>query len=249
MILTIPNYLAITIKSTTKVQSGQPSLKCGLTPNGYNGSHYVAKVDEEMFKSDGQPFAGGTAESYFDDNNVTLYLVNFSQLAQRDGQVTWLYTVNIWIYSFILKFIPSVILTVITGLLIRGIYKADRRAERLKNNNGRAAAAAAGRAGSLQLNCAETTVRHSGTQQRQHLEVCNGSPQEGEQLVRKLSNVSNHLGPPRKHSRKKTMRRKSTDRTTRLLIVILLLFLLTEFPQVGKYLQCCCSKFSTWYPK
>ena len=41
---------------------------------------------------------------------------------------------NMWMYSFILKFIPAVILTVITGLLIHAIYKADRKSARLKNN-------------------------------------------------------------------------------------------------------------------
>ena len=48
--------------------------------------------------------------------------------------MTWLYTMNMWMYSFILKFIPAVILTVITGLLIHAIYKADRKSARLKNN-------------------------------------------------------------------------------------------------------------------
>ena len=64
-----------------------------------------------------------------------------SQVCQTDShgkrigcKMTWLYTMNMWMYSFILKFIPAVILTVITGLLIHAIYKADRKSARLKNN-------------------------------------------------------------------------------------------------------------------
>lgn len=42
------------------------------------------------------------------------------------------YRMNICLYSFILKLVPSVVLTVITGFLIHALYKAEERSARLK---------------------------------------------------------------------------------------------------------------------
>ena len=43
-----------------------------------------------------------------------------------------LYTVNMWLYSFVLKVVPCFVLTVFTGFLIRALYKAEERSARLK---------------------------------------------------------------------------------------------------------------------
>ena len=62
-------------------------------------------------------------------------IIQLAKMKKRIGcKMTWLYTMNMWMYTFILKFIPAVILTVITGLLIHAIYKADRKSARLKSN-------------------------------------------------------------------------------------------------------------------
>ena len=39
------------------------------------------------------------------------------------------------LYSFILKLVPCIVLTVITGFLIHALYKAEERSARLKNGN------------------------------------------------------------------------------------------------------------------
>ena len=52
------------------------------------------------------------------EQNYTLYHVNWSQMATAHGYL--LFRINIWTYSFILKLVPSIILTVITGFLIKG---------------------------------------------------------------------------------------------------------------------------------
>ena len=61
-----------------------------------------------------------TFESYIEsmDQNYTLYSVNWSEMAKLHKYL--LFRINIWTYSFILKFVPSIILTVITGFLIKG---------------------------------------------------------------------------------------------------------------------------------
>jgi hypothetical protein len=43
------------------------------------------------------------------------YVINFSELAMANDRL--LYRMNIALYSFILKLVPSIILTVITGFL------------------------------------------------------------------------------------------------------------------------------------
>ena len=47
--------------------------------------------------------------------NVTKYVIKFSDLAMAKNQI--LYKMNIALYSFILKLVPCIILTVITGFL------------------------------------------------------------------------------------------------------------------------------------
>ena len=59
-----------------------------------------------------------TIESYM-DQNYTLYSVYWSQMAMSHNRI--LFRINIWTYSFLLKLVPSIILTVITGFLIKGI--------------------------------------------------------------------------------------------------------------------------------
>ena len=56
------------------------------------------------------------------EQNYTLYHVNWSQMATAHGYL--LFRINIWTYSFILKLVPSIILTVITGFLIKGNHFA-----------------------------------------------------------------------------------------------------------------------------
>ena len=51
--------------------------------------------------------------------NYTKYAVGWSHLAKQKNHL--LFRINIWTYSFILKLVPSIILTVITGFLIKGV--------------------------------------------------------------------------------------------------------------------------------
>merc|ERR1719270_570966 len=64
------------------------------------------------------------------DKNYTLYSVYWSQMALSHNRI--LFRINIWTYSFLLKLVPSIILTVITGFLIKALYKAEERSARLK---------------------------------------------------------------------------------------------------------------------
>ena len=50
-----------------------------------------------------------------------------------EGQPGFLFSLTIWLYSFMLKLIPSIVLTIFTGFLIHELYKAEERSARLKN--------------------------------------------------------------------------------------------------------------------
>ena len=57
----------------------------------------------------------------------------YSDYAHEEGQPGFLFSLTIWLYSFMLKLIPSIILTIFTGFLIVELYKAEERSARLKN--------------------------------------------------------------------------------------------------------------------
>ncbi len=144
-------------------------------------------------------------------HNASMYVMGWSKNAKtEDNEIEkFLYRMNIWLYSVILKLVPCIVLTVITGFLIRALYKAGERSARLKNGNMyRRPSAPPGANNQL-------AVERGGDQQ-QH---------QGGSI--KLANG----GGSNKTVTSK--RKRSTDRTTRLLIAILVLFLLCEFPQVS----------------
>ncbi len=66
-----------------------------------------------------------------EQRNITYYLLDLSAIARMNG--SFLYRMNIWIYSFILKLVPCIALTILTGGLVRELYKAEERSARLKN--------------------------------------------------------------------------------------------------------------------
>ncbi len=167
--------------------------------------------------------------NYNDADNTTIYFVNWSPLALQNDRL--LFRMNIWLYAFILKLIPCIVLTVITGILIRALYKADRRSARLKNGNlyrrtsaqpapGGGGATAVADLPSVDLNpnpvAISTAARGRGSIQLGNGGQPQAQPQQPAFIVSKAT----------------ASRKRSTDRTTRLLIAILVLFLLTEFPQV-----------------
>lgn len=53
-----------------------------------------------------------------------------SCLAEADDFL--LDTINLWLYSLVLKVLPCFVLTIITGFLIKALYKAEERSARLK---------------------------------------------------------------------------------------------------------------------
>ena len=110
ILLTIPQYFAFTIKDHCKVNLNQTTIE------DYKQNSSIS------FHTDG--------------NNRTciysqlVYLVHYSDFGQRNEYFFFRFTV--WLYSFILKFVPSIVLTVFTGFLIHALYKAEERSARLK---------------------------------------------------------------------------------------------------------------------
>ena len=73
-----------------------------------------------------------TIESYM-DQNYTLYSVYWSQMAMSHNRI--LFRINIWTYSFLLKLVPSIILTVITGFLIKGTGPSNLQSHSKSKHN------------------------------------------------------------------------------------------------------------------
>ena len=68
--------------------------------------------------------------------NKTQYYMHYEAEGDENGN-HFFFRLTLWMYSFILKFIPSIILTVFTGFLIHALYKAEERSARLKQSRGR----------------------------------------------------------------------------------------------------------------
>ncbi|XP_040573094.1 G-protein coupled receptor dmsr-1 [Lepeophtheirus salmonis] len=62
-----------------------------------------------------------------------IYVLDWSDIATAHNKL--LYRINIWLYTFILKLIPCIILTIITGWLIKALYKVEERSARLRSRH------------------------------------------------------------------------------------------------------------------
>ncbi|GFT92258.1 sex peptide receptor [Nephila pilipes] len=71
-----------------------------------------------------------TVASSLDHQNNTIYKVNFSELAMRHGGL--LASINFWMFSVISKLVPCVALTGLSFSLLRVLYEANLRRQRLK---------------------------------------------------------------------------------------------------------------------
>ncbi|XP_035213263.1 sex peptide receptor-like [Stegodyphus dumicola] len=71
-----------------------------------------------------------TVASYSDNNDNTLYTVDFSEIARRHNGL--LAKINFWMFSVITKLVPCVALTGLSLGLIRVLYEANDSRQRLK---------------------------------------------------------------------------------------------------------------------
>ncbi|XP_067144633.1 G-protein coupled receptor dmsr-1-like [Centruroides vittatus] len=67
------------------------------------------------------------------ENEEVTYQIGFSRIAQKRQQL--LQNVNFWIFSVLTKLVPCVLLTGLSLGLIRVLYEADLRRQRLKNRS------------------------------------------------------------------------------------------------------------------
>ena len=92
MVLSIPNYLALSVKGTTSI-----------TSNGSNQTLYSITL----------------RKCVKDVELIYRFIFQWSPLAESNGLL--LYKLNIWFYSFFLKLVPCTLLSIITCLLIRAL--------------------------------------------------------------------------------------------------------------------------------
>ena len=115
ILLTIPQYFAFTIR---------PHKPCDIDISDLN------QTTIEDYKQN------SSISFHTDGNNRTciyseiIYVVQISDFGRQNSLFFFRFTV--WLYSFILKFVPSIVLTVFTGFLIHALYKAEERSARLK---------------------------------------------------------------------------------------------------------------------
>ena len=92
LFLSIPNYLALSVKGTTSI-----------TSNGANQTLYSITVRK----------CGKDVELIY------LCIIQWSPLAESNDLL--LYKLNVWFYSFFLKLVPCTLLSIITCLLTRAL--------------------------------------------------------------------------------------------------------------------------------
>lgn len=207
VIISIPSYLTFTIDHVwylKNVTTDSLEMSTGNYIKDYGNGTYMAEL------------------------NMTKHYLNFSQLAHQNEKL--LFRLTVWLYSFIIKLIPSIVLTIFTGFLIHALYKAEERSARLKNGRNTVrtpAAAAPPKNGEVEAGTAGQANR--GVQTASSRVAVNNN---GNVVVEANNTTAAPATRRRSTVHGKSSRKKSTDRTTRLLIVILVLFLLTEFPQV-----------------
>lgn len=132
--------------------------------------------------------------------------------------------VNFWIHAVLIKLLPCFILTLISFVLIRVLYKASKRKIKLKGysyqpTNDQGTGNGTITAGITALNGKKKwVISESGGRLFEQLISL-----QSQSLLHPLSMLNFSLRPPRTDRR--------TDRTTMLLVAVLLLFLITEFPQ------------------
>ncbi|XP_015918740.1 G-protein coupled receptor dmsr-1-like [Parasteatoda tepidariorum] len=71
-----------------------------------------------------------TLTTGMDEEGNTLYKVGFSEFAQRHGGL--LAKINFWMFSVLTKLVPCIALTVLSIGLLKVLYEATKRRERLK---------------------------------------------------------------------------------------------------------------------
>ena len=128
VILTIPSYFTFTIK-----------------PHQYFYNETVGANDVELqnaMKTNYTDYWKTDNNTWLMLKNSTQYYMYYSDYAHEDGKPGFLFSLTIWLYSFMLKLIPSIILTIFTGFLIVELYKAEERSARLKNGGPNGAMAA-----------------------------------------------------------------------------------------------------------
>ena len=131
MILTIPSYFTFTIKEH---------------PRKYFYNETVGANDLELqnaMETNYTNYWQTGNDTWLIKKNSSQYYMYYSDYAHEDGNPGFLFSLTIWLYSFMLKLIPSIILTIFTGFLIVELYKAEERSARLKNGGPNGAMAAA----------------------------------------------------------------------------------------------------------
>ncbi|XP_058464988.1 G-protein coupled receptor dmsr-1 [Malaya genurostris] len=116
---------------------------------------------------------------------------------------TSVYRYNFWIHSVIIKLLPCMILTVISCVLIRVLWKASKRKQKLRQGENY---------NKIGAGAEVTTSSHTANH--------NTAPTNAATSSTAISNGSRNPKADRR-----------ADRTTTLLVAVLLLFLFTEFPQ------------------
>nr|QNH74783.1 putative myosuppressin receptor V [Homarus americanus] len=154
------------------------------------------------------------------DDGSKVYYVDFSSFALAHNEL--LKKINLLVFSVVVKLIPCVLLTLLLPAIIRGMWVAKRRRQRLVCR--RPSGVVTTTNGAANNNTTRASVSRSSYRNK----LCG----------RRSVSVANGTDQPKTH--KKGERRDSlfaivftkgaTERTTSMLLVVMLLFLLTEAP-------------------
>ncbi|XP_069177810.1 G-protein coupled receptor dmsr-1 [Procambarus clarkii] len=163
-----------------------------------------------------------TVNEYPDDAGSKVYRVEFSSFALAHNEL--LKKINLLVYSVLVKLVPCLLLAVLMPAIIRGMWMAKRRRQRLqecRRPSGVVPAADGG--GKVHADPPSANTLLAKTERRLSRSSCGSNKPSAKKPVA----VANGTDHPKPHSN----REGATERTTSMLLVVMLLFLLTEAPQ------------------
>nr|XP_053652621.1 G-protein coupled receptor dmsr-1-like [Cherax quadricarinatus] len=155
-----------------------------------------------------------TVKEYHNKAGAKVFRVDFSTLALAHDEL--LKKINFLVYSVLVKLVPCLLLTVLMPAIIRGMWVAKSRRQRLVCRRPSAPVST--------TNGANNNSDPSATTSARRFSRCGGGKKSA---VKKSLSLADGVDHKKTHKKGEG----ATERTTSMLLVVMLLFLLTEAPQ------------------
>lgn len=113
-------FMAVSFPASSSNLCSMPRAKCAIIATYATCAIFCIPV-----------YITFTVSKFKGTDGEVMYRVDFSEIAQKHDQL--LEKINFWLFSVITKLVPCVALTALSLGLIRVLYEANKRRQRLKN--------------------------------------------------------------------------------------------------------------------